>query len=363
MRCILPPLLVLSGALLLLLGSGALVEASDSQEERLIGWQGETWDAKAGIKRADEQEAVAEAAHATAHANRTRWVETVSWSPRAFLFHNFLTVAECDHLVDIGTKRVERSLVVDAKTGSSRLDDIRTSFGAAFGRGEDSVIAGVEEKIAEWTHLPADLGEPMQILRYVDGQKYGAHWDWFDDVNHPQGVGRDGDNRYATVLMYLSDDVEGGETALPLAVGIDPPVQQARISSPSECVSKGSGIAVIPHKGDALLFFDMDVEGRMGDRSALHASCPTTGGTKWTATKWIHNHAYGGSYNALQKAMKCFDEAHDCAERERREGCAAESMTGLGGACRKLCKDCVDCASGDLVCGRGNMKGRYVAPR
>jgi prolyl 4-hydroxylase len=86
--------------------------------------------------------------------------------------------------------------------------------------------------------------------------------------------------------MYLADDVEGGETALPLAVGIDPPAQKARIASPSECVTKGSGIAVVPHKGDALLFFDLDVEGRAGDRAALHASCPTTKGTKWTATKW-----------------------------------------------------------------------------
>jgi hypothetical protein len=52
----------------------------------------------------------------------------------------------------------------------------------------------------------------------------------------------------------------------------------------------------------------------------------------------IHNHAYGGSYNALQKAMKCYDEAKDCASRVKTEGCAAESMTGLGGACRKACK-------------------------
>ena len=29
--------------------------------------------------------------------------------------------------------QVSRSLVVDAQTGQSRLDDIRTSFGAAFG--------------------------------------------------------------------------------------------------------------------------------------------------------------------------------------------------------------------------------------
>ena len=37
------------------------------------------------------------------------------------------------------------------------------------------MIAGIEGKIAEWTHLPPDNGEPIQVLRYVDGQKYDAH--------------------------------------------------------------------------------------------------------------------------------------------------------------------------------------------
>ena len=37
----------------------------------------------------------------------------------------------------------------------------------------------------------------------MDGQKYGAHWDWFDDPVHHAEYLRDG-NRYATVLMYLS---------------------------------------------------------------------------------------------------------------------------------------------------------------
>lgn len=39
----------------------------------------------------------------------------------------------------------------------------------------------------------------------------------------------------------------------------------------------------------------MDIEGSKGDRKALHASCPTTKGMKWTATKWIHNKAYMGA--------------------------------------------------------------------
>ena len=36
-------------------------------------------------------------------------------------------------------------------------------------RGEDPVVAGIEEKIAEWTHLPPEYGEPIQVGPAVAG--------------------------------------------------------------------------------------------------------------------------------------------------------------------------------------------------
>lgn len=122
-----------------------------------------------------------------------------------------------------------------------------------------------------------------QVLRYMDGQKYDAHWDWFDDPLHGHGKDTEADNRVATVLMYLGEVEEGGETSLPLAELIDPKRQV--LVRPSECAKKGT-LAVRPKKGDALLFWDILPDGKVVDRSALHASCPTLKGTKWTATKW-----------------------------------------------------------------------------
>lgn len=40
--------------------------------------------------------------HASLHAENERWVETLSWNPRIFLFHNMLTEEEASHIVDIG---------------------------------------------------------------------------------------------------------------------------------------------------------------------------------------------------------------------------------------------------------------------
>eukprot|EP00879_Flechtneria_rotunda_P020970 GHRR01022081.1.p1 GENE.GHRR01022081.1~~GHRR01022081.1.p1 ORF type:complete len:266 (+),score=34.09 GHRR01022081.1:206-1003(+) len=231
-------------------------------EEPFIGWKGETYRPRQPQDTQDDKQ----------------WIETISWRPRAYIFHNFLTLEEVEHMKGLVEHQVARSFVVDTKTGHSKLDPIRTSHGAAIMRGQTPIIASVEARIAEWTKLPPDHGEPIQVLRYQNGQKYDAHWDWFDDPLHKDK----GDNRAATVLMYLGDIEEGGETALPLGNPIDE--QRQKLANPSECAAKGN-MAVVPHKGDALLFWDMHVDGTTVDRSSLHASCPTLKGTKWTATK------------------------------------------------------------------------------
>lgn len=51
----------------------------------------------------------------------------------------------------------------------------------------------------------------LQVLRYQSTQKYDPHHDYFSFA------GRDdnGGNRMATVLMYLTDVEQGGETVFP----------------------------------------------------------------------------------------------------------------------------------------------------
>jgi hypothetical protein len=51
------------------------------------------------------------------------------------------------------------------------------------------------------------------VLRYVDGQKYEPHYDYFHDTVNTRI--ENGGQRIVTMLMYLSTPDEGGETVFP----------------------------------------------------------------------------------------------------------------------------------------------------
>lgn len=121
-------------------------------------------------------------------------IEQLSWKPRSYLFHNFLTESECDYLIAISRPFVKRSTVVGSGNGTSEVHSIRTSFGTFLRRRADPVAEKIAHRVAHWTHLPPSHQEDMQVLRYGFQQNYGAHMD----------VLQEGSHRIATVLLYLS---------------------------------------------------------------------------------------------------------------------------------------------------------------
>ncbi|RZB78885.1 putative prolyl 4-hydroxylase 10 isoform C [Glycine soja] len=190
-----------------------------------------------------------------------QWVEVVSWEPRAFVYHNFLTKEECEYLIDIAKPNMHKSSVVDSETGKSKDSRVRTSSGTFLARGRDKIVRDIEKRIAHYSFIPVEHGEGLQVLHYEVGQKYEPHYDYFlDDFNT-----KNGGQRIATVLMYLTDVEEGGETVFPAAKGNFSSVPWW--NELSECGKKG--LSIKPKRGDALLFWSMKPDATL-DPSSLH---------------------------------------------------------------------------------------------
>lgn len=200
--------------------------------------------------------------------------EVISWSPRIIVLHNFLSMEECDYLRAIALPRLQVSTVVDTKTGKGVRSEVRTSSGMFLHPDERKypLIEAIEKRISVYSQVPAENGELIQVLRYEKSQFYKPHHDYFSDAFNVKRGGQ----RVATMLMYLSDNVEGGETYFPMAG-----------SGACSCGGKMvPGLSVKPLKGDAVLFWSMGLDGQPDPRS-VHGGCEVLSGEKWSATKWM----------------------------------------------------------------------------
>jgi prolyl 4-hydroxylase len=180
--------------------------------------------------------------------------------PRAWTVSGLLTQAECGWLVRQAEPYLQPSVVVDPTTGRMVPNPVRKSDGATFGvLQEDAVVSAINRRIACLTGTALDSGEPLQVLRYRPGDEYKAHFDAL-----PPG----GNQRIATVLVYLNDGYEGGETAF-----------------------LRTGASFRGRKGDALLFLNVQADGAP-DPMSLHAGLPVRRGEKLIATRWIRERAF-----------------------------------------------------------------------
>eukprot|EP01018_Ginkgo_biloba_P010547 Gb_15390 [translate_table: standard] len=284
----------------------------------LPGWLGETYRMPVRTKK-DAFKSIVQVRPPTGFD--PSHVTQLSWKPRL--------VTSCT----MAKGSLEKSMVADNESGKSVMSEIRTSSGMFLNKYQDEIVTRIEDRIAAWTFLPKENGEALQILHYELGEKYEPHFDFFNDKAN-QALGG---HRIATVLMYLSNVVKGGETIFPHAEGKD---SQLKDDSWSDCAKRG--YAVKPNKGDALLFFSLHPDVTT-DEFSLHGSCPVIEGEKWSATKWIHVR----SFDLIPKraAGECVDEHKLCSHWASLGECTKNSpymvgTTEIPGACRKSCQVC-----------------------
>jgi prolyl 4-hydroxylase len=181
--------------------------------------------------------------------------ESLSEQPRASCIRGLLSAAECAFLAERAKPRLGPSVVIDPRSGRQLLNPIRTSDGMSFPYvAETPAIHALNRRIAAASGTQTAQGEPLQVLRYRPGQEYRTHSD---------AVTGEPNQRVLTVLVYLNRGYEGGETRF-----------------------VRTGLTFKGEPGDALLFWNVDREGRP-DPLAAHAGLPVRSGEKLIASRWI----------------------------------------------------------------------------
>ena len=184
--------------------------------------------------------------------------------PDIVLVDNFLTIEECDLLVEAASPKLEPSVVVDDATGGQKEHAGRVGMGMSFSVGENELVQRIESRIAELLAMPIEHGEPIQVLFYKMTGQYKPHYDFFaEETVKRQSYQDQGGQRVLTVIMYLNDVDSGGETIFP-----------------------DINLSVTPKKGSVIYFSYLNSLGQT-DESTLHGGAPVVAGEKWIATKWI----------------------------------------------------------------------------
>src|SRR5262249_45024757 len=151
-----------------------------------------------------------------------RWLDlpkprVISTSPRIALMEGFISPAICHWLIALCRPRLKRAQTYDPATGDLRYESARSNSTAQIMLADlDLVLAFVRARIAALTGLRLDGFEDSMILHYATGEQFLPHYD-FLDVSFPgyaNDVARHG-QRVVTLLIYLNDDYDGGETAFP----------------------------------------------------------------------------------------------------------------------------------------------------
>ena len=177
---------------------------------------------------------------------------------------NFLSDKDCDKLIELIEHRLKPSTVV--LPGKSAVDlDSRTSNTAFFKRSENKIVRKIENRVCKMLNVSPYQLEPLQVAKYIEGQQYKYHYDFFNsEINEVTN------QRHHTVIIYLNNvkKKNGG------------------------CTDFKYGDSHQPIKGKMLHWSNLDNE-LNPDKSTLHAGKPIIGeAEKYIVTVWTRLNEY-----------------------------------------------------------------------
>ncbi len=181
-----------------------------------------------------------------------------------FAVGDFLTKAECDRLC----------MMIDMIARPSALHEqdyasgFRTSYSGDLDP-YDSFVKSISRRIDDLMGLKPEIGEAIQGQRYLEGQQFKPHNDWFyTSEKYWQNERKRGGQRSWTSMVFLNTVEEGGETHFTEA-----------------------GLKIEPKPGVLLLWNNALPDGSPNE-GTMHAGTPVTKGSKYIITKWYRTRTW-----------------------------------------------------------------------
>mmetsp|Transcript_28100 Transcript_28100/g.59083 ORF Transcript_28100/g.59083 Transcript_28100/m.59083 type:complete len:672 (-) Transcript_28100:131-2146(-) len=277
------------------------------------------------------------------------WLEVISLQPRVFDIFNFFNREESEKIVEKALKETtETHRMKRSSTGASgyNVNSQRTSENGFDTHGtEAQAVKHRCMDVLGFDTYTESFTDGLQVLRYNKTTAYIPHLDWIDDHHKKEEHNFDsaglGSNRFATILLYMTDlnEGDGGETVFTHGwppgqpeserVEFDDALAALRASGDVEgLLAHGSWeekmvarcrsrLAVRPHSSRAVLFYSQNPDGS-ADNMSLHGGCPVINGEKWAANLWVWNAPRGGFPHAPVN--------QEVVERNRASGKSPENL-------------------------------------
>ena len=190
-----------------------------------------------------------------------------SADPILYVVNDFLSNDECDAFVEASKGKLKPSTVISPDKHIQH--ESRTSENCWIEHNANEIIHEVSKRFSILVQMPIRNAEQYQLVYYKKGAEYKPHFDSFDyETDDGKKNWEPGGQRMITVIAYLNDVEEGGETGFPEL-----------------------GINIPPKKGDAVVFHntvsnDAHTHPKINPRS-LHGGMPVIKGEKWMVNLWF----------------------------------------------------------------------------
>ncbi len=203
-------------------------------------------------------------AHVTARLDADPRVQQIDLADaQVYLFQDFLSPDECKGLIDLIDASAVPSTLYEGGPAS-----FRTSYTCHMDSG-NALVSRVEARMSEVLGIHNSHAETMQGQRYLVGQEFKPHHDFFHLDQAYWNVERlAGGQRTWTAMIFLNEPEAGGNTEFPEL-----------------------GFGMRPQAGKMLMWNNVDRDGTLNHKT-LHTGTPVIAGTKHIITKWYRQNSW-----------------------------------------------------------------------